>query len=111
MRVLPGWEREDGHYVQVESFLVEQGAPPESIVIARNPPGYHIVTGRVAIAIPTSGIPSVLAAAAKYNARYLVLEPEGASGQLRELYDNPYQFPSFRYLGETDGNRVYEIIR
>lgn len=111
IRVLPGWEREDGHYAQVESILVEHGASRDAIVIARNPPGYHIVTGRTAIAIPTSGIPSVLAVAARYDAHYLVLEPEGASGQLRELYDNPYQFPTFIYLGETDGNRVYEIVR
>jgi hypothetical protein len=111
MRILPGWEREDGQYAQVETFLVEHGAKSDAIVIARNPPGYHIVSGRTAIAIPTNGIPSVLAVAAQYDAHYLILEPEGASGQLRELYDNPYHSPAFIYLGETDGNRVYEIVR
>ena len=111
LRVLPGWEREDGHYASVESLLVEQGAPGEAVVIVRNPPGYNIVTGRAAIAIPTTGVSSILAVAARYHARYLILEPEGASGELLELYDHPGQFPAFRYLGETDGNRLYEIIR
>lgn len=111
IRILPGWEREDGHYAKVEAFLVEHGAPSDAIVIARNPPGYHIVTGRVAIAIPTNGIPSVLAVAAHYDAHYLILEPEGASGQLRELYNNPFHSPAIIYLGETDGIRVYEIVR
>ncbi len=111
IRVLPGWEREDGHYAKVESLLVQQGAPTDAIIIVRNPPGYNIVTDRQAIALPTGGVPSILAVAARYHARYLVLEPEGTSDALRALYDAPDSNPSFRYLGETDGNRLYEILR
>jgi len=111
MRVLPGWEREDGHYAGVESVLVQHGAPADAIVIARNPPGYNIVTGRPAIALPAGGIAPLLAVAERYNARYLVIEPEGTSEELLALYDNPDSYPSFRYLGESDGNRLYEILR
>jgi hypothetical protein len=111
IRVLPNWEREDGHYAKVESFLVQQGAPSNAIIIVRNPPGYNIVTGRSAIAIPSNGNPSILDVAARYNAHYLLLEPEGVSDALRELYDYPDHFPAFRYLGESNGNRLYEIIR
>ena len=110
IRVLPGWEREDGHYAAVETFLVQQGAPSDAIVIVRNPPGYNIVTGRAAIVLPLGGIPSILAVAARYDADYLVLEPAGMSAELRELYEQPYQFPAFRYLGESDGNRLFEIL-
>ncbi len=110
-RVLPGWEREDGHYAAVENLLDELGVDEDAIVIVRNPPGYSIVTGRSAIAIPASGIPSILEVAARYQGRYLILEPEGTSEELRALYDDPDQFPAFNYLGETDGNRIFEIIQ
>lgn len=111
IRVLPNWEREDGHYAGVETLLLQQGAPSDGIVIVRNPPGYNIVTGRAAIALPTGGIASVLAVAERYDARYLVLEPLGTTGDLRELYDHPDRFPEFIYLGEADDDRLYEIVR
>ncbi|WKZ52146.1 MAG: hypothetical protein QY329_05310 [Anaerolineales bacterium] len=111
IRVLPNWEREDGHYAGVETLLLQQSAPSDGIVIVRNPPGYNIVTGRAAIALPTGGLASVLAVAERYDARYLVLEPLGTTGDLRELYDHPDQFPEFIYLGEADDDRLYEIVR
>lgn len=111
IRVLPGWEREDGHYATVETFLVQHGVPADAVVIVRNPPGYYVVTGRSAIAIPVDGIPAILAVANQFDADYLLLEPDGTSKELRELYDHPYQFPMFVYLGESDGNRLYQILR
>ncbi|MFZ5857412.1 MAG: hypothetical protein ACOYZ6_11325 [Chloroflexota bacterium] len=111
LRVLPNWEREDGHYAAVESLLLQQGAPSDAIVIVRNPPGYNIVTGRPAIALPAGGIPALQAVAERYHARYLILEPAGTSEALRAIYDHPDQFPNFIYLGESDGNRLYEIVR
>jgi hypothetical protein len=111
IRVLPGWEREDGHYVGVENLLVQQGAPSDAVIIVRNPPGYNVVTGRSSIALPKGGVSAILAVAARYDARYLVLEPEGTSTELRALYGQPDSNPLFRYLGESDGNRLYEILR
>lgn len=111
IRVLPGWEREDGHYAAVESLLTQLGAPADAVIIVRNPPGYNIVAGRPAIALPAGGLATVLAVAERYNARYLVLEPQGTSSELRVLYDQPNANSSFRYLGESDGNRLYEIVR
>ena len=111
MRVLPGWEREDGHYADVETLLLQQGAPADAVIIVRNPPGYNVVTGRSAIAIPIGGIPAILSVASQFGAEYLLLEPEGTSKELRELYDQPYMSPVFIYLGESDGNRLYQILR
>jgi hypothetical protein len=108
--IQPGWETEDGLYVQVEQRMVESGAQPGDIVIARNPPGYYVATGRSAIALPSSGLESVLAVAARYEARYLVLEEKGVTGDLRTLYDAPDANPSFEYLGETDGTKLFEIL-
>jgi hypothetical protein len=109
--IQPGWEAEDGLYAPVEQRLVERGARPGDIVIARNPPGYFVVTGRSAIALPSSGIESILAVAARYDARYLVLEEKGVTGDLRALYDAPDANPAFEYLGETNGSKLFEILR
>ncbi|MFZ5904045.1 MAG: hypothetical protein ACOYZ8_10915 [Chloroflexota bacterium] len=109
--IQPGWESEDGLYVQVERRLVESGAQPGDIVIARNPPGYYVAAGRAAIALPSSGLESVLAVAARFDARYLVLEEKGVTGDLRALYDSPDANPSFEYLGDTDGTKLFEILR
>lgn len=110
IRVLPGWEREDGHYAEIERLFLQQRAPSGAIVMVRNPPGYNVVTGRPAIALPAGGMSALLAVAERYDARYLILEPEGTSSDLRVLYDQPDSHPSFRYIGESDGNRLYEII-
>ncbi len=108
LRVLPGWEREDGIYSGVNDLLAQAGAPADAVVLVRNPPGFYLVTGHPAIAIPIGGQESLLRAAERFNARYLVLEPTRVTG-------NPYAFqldqPSFRYLGESDGNYLYEILR
>jgi hypothetical protein len=111
IRVLPGWEREDGHYASAEALLVQQGAPRDARIIVRNPPGYNVTTGRAALAIPNGGISTLLAVAERYNARYLLLEPEGVFNDLKTLYEQPESNPAFRYLGESDGNRLYEILR
>ena len=110
MRVLPGWEREDGHYAAVESLLVQTGALDDAVIIVRNPPGYNVVTGRPAIALPLGGIPAILAVAHQFDAQYILLEPDSTSTELRELYDHPDRFPAFLYLGESDGNRLYQIL-
>ena len=111
LRVLPGGAREDAFYAGVEQLLVQQGAPSDAVIIVRNPPGYNVVTGRSAIALPTGGIAAILAVAERYHARYLVIEPAGTSEELLAIYDHPDSNPSFRYLGESDGNRLYEILR
>lgn len=110
MRVLPNWEREDGHYIAVETLLIQQNIPADAIIIVRNPPGFHAVTNRSAIVIPPGGVPAILTVAEQFSADYLLLEPNGTTAELRELYDHPYQFPVFIYLGESDGSRLYKII-
>lgn len=109
-RVINVWEREDSHYIKVENILNQYGAGKDDVVIVRNPPGYYVVTGRSAIALPTNGIPAIFQAAGSFQARYLILEPEGLTTSLRSLYNNPDIVPGFQYLGESDGNLVFEII-
>ena len=52
---------------------------------------------------------TILAVAEKFGARYLILEEAGTFDSIQDLYDQPESSPSFEYLGEVDGARLYRI--
>ncbi len=104
-----GWNEGEYVYQQAEVFLRQAGARPEEVVMTRNPPAYYAMTGRPAIAIPNEGVAEALEAARRFSARYLVLEPPGAAGALRDLYEHPQDYPAFEYLGELDETRLFRI--
>jgi hypothetical protein len=108
LRVLPGWGEGEHTYPKIESFLTEKGADPSEIVMTRNPPGYHMMTGRPAIAVPYSEPEGILAAAIRYDARYLVIESAGAAGPIRTVYED-VDSTTFELLGELDGTRIFRI--
>ncbi|MCJ7434584.1 MAG: hypothetical protein MUO77_13950, partial [Anaerolineales bacterium] len=107
--VVNEWPKDDGNYASVEKMLVENGGRPGEIVIVRNPPGYYIASERPAIVLPYGDESVLLAAAKRYNARYLVLEDQGVYDDIITIYDNPQQNPMFDYLGEVNGARLYCI--
>ena len=76
--------------------------------MARNPPGYYMMTGRPAIAVPYSEAADLLAAARRYDARYLVIESAGAAGPIRTVYED-LDSTTFEFLGELDGTRIFRI--
>lgn len=104
-----GWQWEEELYVQVEQFLVEQGAQPEEIVIVLNPPGYYLVSGRPAIVAPPGGPETILAVAARYGASCYILEQEGALPEYRGLYEQTEQYAGIEYLGEVDDARIFAL--
>jgi hypothetical protein len=103
------WGREAAAYTQIEEFLVEQGAPDEAAVIVANPPGYYLVSGRAAVAVPDGDAQTVLDVAHRYGGRYLILEQGSLPGGLAKLYDQPIGQPDFRFLGEVEAARIYVI--
>lgn len=107
--VKPGWQPEEELYLKVEQFLTDQGANPDEIAIVRNPAGYYLVSGRPAIVMPPGGPDVILALAARYDATYFVLEPDGVLEEYRRLYDHPDLFQSLDYLGEVEGARIYAV--
>ena len=110
LRILqPGWQPEEELYVQVEQFLLERGASPGEIAIVRNPPGYYLISGRSTIVMPPGGPEAILALAARYEAVYFVLEPEGVLEQFQGLYEDYRDYPGFEYLGEVAGARIFAI--
>ncbi len=107
--VAGGWARDDSIYPSVEEMLEENGISPNDVVIVRNPPGYFIASNRPAVVLPFGDESTILAVAEKFNARYLVLEKGGTFDAIQDLYDEPDGNPSFDYLGEVDGARLYRI--
>jgi hypothetical protein len=108
LRILPGWGEGEHAYPKIELFLRHAGADASEIVMARNPPGYYMMTGRRAIAVPYSEAADLLAAAHRYGARYLVIESAGAAGPIRSVYEDLYS-TTFEFLGEMDGTRIFRI--
>jgi hypothetical protein len=104
-----GWGEGELYYPQVEAFLVLQGAKPEDVVMVRNPPGYYITTGRSAIVIPYGDEKTILAAAERYQARYLIFESQAALPLVHDLYKTPQGHNHFNYLGELNGTRIFQI--
>jgi len=108
IRVLPGWGEGEQAYPGIEAFLERSGATPGEVVMVRNPPGYYILTGRPAIVVPYAGPSDMLAAARRYNAKYLVIERAGAAGPIQTVYAD-LRGENFEFLGELDGTRVFRV--
>ncbi|MGE5463879.1 MAG: hypothetical protein ACM3PS_11025, partial [Syntrophothermus sp.] len=104
-----GWAKDDTIYPRVEEKLLEGGIGPSDIVIVRNPPGYFLASRRESISLPFGYENTILAVAKKFGARYLILEKDGTFTTIQDLYDHPGANPSFQYLGEVDGARLYRI--
>jgi len=103
MRVIDtGWNEGEYLYRTVEQFLMEQNARPDDIVMTRNPPAYFIMTGRRAIVVPYGDVQTILDVARKFDVSYVVLERDGASADMANLYDDPDHYPAFDYLGRLD---------
>ncbi|MEO8356312.1 MAG: hypothetical protein ABI621_10375 [Chloroflexota bacterium] len=109
-RVIGGtWAKDDFIYAAVEERLLDNGISPQDVLIVRNPPGYFIASGRQSISLPFGDESTILAVADKFEARYLVLEKDGTFESIQDLYDHPDDDPSFIYLGEVNGARLYRI--
>jgi hypothetical protein len=104
-----GWAKDDLIYPAVQNLLLEQGMNPGDVVIVRNPPGYFIASGHPSIALPFGDESTILAAAKKFDAEYLVLEKGGTFESIQDLYDEPQSHPSFVYLGEVNEAKLYRI--
>jgi hypothetical protein len=103
-----GWNEGEYIYQRADRLLVQEDAAASDVVVTRNPPAYFIMTGRSAIVIPDGDVESLLAAARKFDARYLVLEKTD-TGPLLDLYQNPEKYPEFELLGAVDEAHIFII--
>jgi hypothetical protein len=107
--IADGWARDDLIYASVEKMLTDHGIPSGEVLIVRNPPGYFIVSERPAIALPFGDEATILAAAEKFGARYLLLEKGGTFESIQDLYEEPQGNPAFVYIGEVNEAKLYHI--
>ncbi len=106
---LPTWDADAQTFGQLEAQLQSVTDDPAAILLITNPPGYYAATGRPAIAIPDGGPQTLLAAAARYGARYLWLGPHHPD-ELAALYNDPASVPGLRYLATEDGFHLLEVV-
>jgi hypothetical protein len=110
IRVLDsGWNEGEYRYEQAEEILVEYGISPEDVVMVVNPPAYNAMTSRQAIVIPDGDLKTLLSAAAKFNADYLILERDHLPDYCLDLYLHPETFPGFIDIGGFDDVRIFFI--
>jgi hypothetical protein len=84
-----GWNQADAVYVSIGVSLSGQ---PSVVVMVNDPPGYVYLTGHAAIAIPNGDVDTLLSAARRYGAAWVVLEANHPAA-LSELYARPQSDP------------------
>ena len=104
-----GWGSETERYRRVEDFIASISTSKDDAVIVGNPPGYFVISSRDAIAIPNEPLETVIEAANRYGANYLVLEDNGTPLPLKPVYESPISYPKIQYLGEVDGAKIFAI--
>lgn len=106
-----GWNEQDRGYAKVGSWLHTQGAG-QSVVMVGNAPGFTWHTGHMAIAIPNEPLDTILDAADRYGAHYLVLD-SARPRTTDALYSGEAMDTrlSLRYTIESENGilQVYEI--
>ena len=83
------WGKTERAYETIDSMLVSWGAGDDDIVMVGNPPGYFVMTGRRSIVIPNGNLDTLLNAARKYHADYLVIDQDHPEG-LNDLYNDQW---------------------
>ncbi len=95
-------------YRLIEAFLLEQDNPDGAVIVS-NPPGYFLASERSALALPDGDIQTVFSIAARYGARYLILEPSGVTAGLMPIFNAPTAQINLTFLGEVEGAQVFVI--
>lgn len=102
------WDASRQTYIQLEQKLQDLGAAPNDIVMVNNPPGYYLASGRQAIVIPDGGPKSLLAAAKRYRARYVLLENNHPRA-LNPLYINPKNVNNLQLLWSDGWTHLFLV--
>ncbi len=103
-----GWASGYDAYVEIGSALDHLSVSGEDVIMVNNPPGFFVATGRPAVVIPNGGVDTVLAAAEKYNASYLVLEKNSVKGLL-PLYAQPVDLPGLKFIETVGQSHIFQI--
>jgi hypothetical protein len=103
-----GWNASANAYSAISQALRETGGSGEEVVLVNNPPGYHLVSGQPAIVIPMGDVNTLLDVARRYDAHFLVLEPNHPA-PLNALYENPEGTEDLEYLMTIDEAHLFRV--
>jgi len=94
---LPAWNNSEQIYHTIGDWLTAREVPDDTVIMARNPPGFWYHTARPAVVVPNEGVDGLLKAAQRYHVEYLLLD-QNCPSPLRSLY-----------AGEEQDARLVEV--
>ena len=94
---LPAWNNSEQIYSTVGDWLTARSVPSDTVVMARNPPGFWYHTARPAVVVPNNGVDGLLDVAQRYHVAYLLLD-QNCPAPLRPLY-----------AGEEQNARLHQV--
>ncbi len=104
----PVWRATWDEQAEVEARLALMDVPKDAVVMLNNPPGAFVVSGRSSISIPDTDLETMIAAARRYGARYLIVDKNHVQG-LEDLYQHPRDVPGLDYLSTIAGTHVFKV--
>jgi hypothetical protein len=107
---LPGLNNSQQHYSEVERVLQASGAKSGDAVLVNNPPGFWLVSGRPAAVIPYGDERTLITAALKYDAQYVVLETNNPN-QLSNLYHGRVSPPELKYITSVGSTKLFQMYK
>ncbi|MBI2886145.1 MAG: hypothetical protein HYY02_02940 [Chloroflexi bacterium] len=102
------WDREYQAYQELARRLNERGVGAAPVMVT-DPPAYHYVSGRSAVATPSNGVQALLAAADRYGVAYVALEPAHAPA-LRALYVGDERSPRLEHVEWIGPTRLFRVL-
>jgi hypothetical protein len=103
------WGQENEAYRHVNTMLISKGMTDTAVVMVANPPGFYLVSGNPAIALPDGDVNTLLEVARRYEAKFVILEQGSTPGGLLTVYAHPADQAGLYYLGDIDGTVLYAI--
>jgi hypothetical protein len=85
---LSAWRDADAAYREAGAWLDAHNAPNDTVIMVGNPPGFWYHTHRPAVVVPNGDVETLLAAADRYGARYVLLD-RNRPAHLAGLYTAP----------------------
>ena len=102
------WGSSQEYYRQMGEVLGDFDISRDEIIMVNNPPGFYIATRRPAIVIPDGDADTLLSAAQRYQANYVILEFNHPWG-LNDLYDLPTQNPALQLLWSDEYTHIFQV--
>ena len=101
------WNRADAAYREVGAWLTDRGER-DAVVMAGNPPGFTYHAGHPAIVLPNGDVETLLAAARRFGAKWVVLD-QNYPQPLAALYSNPQLSPHLIPVATFGKTVLFEI--